>query len=137
MTTWFLTTLLIAMVVVWMEKRRSVSENHRATWCVAILARRIEEQWNACAVAPAFDERFAMLINAAWTAHKNKRRSHAIEETKPLIFEAPERGIDHPQCRAMTSSVTSRRRRAHTRCRTARGPPSVVGEDVRGRDDNP
>jgi len=123
MMTWLLQTMLVAMAVVGFERQRSVNDTHRTMWRVAIIAGWIEEQWHVGAVAPSFGERFAMLVNAAWTAHKDKRCSRALEETKPLITEASERGIDHPQRRAMPPSITSSRSRARARRRTARGPP--------------
>ena len=121
--TWLLQTLLVAMAIVVFEKQRIVDDNHRPMWRVAIIAGWIDKQWHVGVVAPSFDERFAMLVDTAWTAHKDKRCSRAIEETKPLITEASEGGIDHQQRSMKPSSVTSSRSRAHARRRTARGPP--------------
>jgi hypothetical protein len=123
MMIWLLQTLLVAMAVVGFEKRGSANENHRTIWRVATIAGRIEKQRHADAVAPSFDERFAMLVDAACTGHRDKRCSRAIEKTKPLITEASDGSIDHPQRSMMPPSVTSSRSRAHARRRTARGPP--------------
>jgi hypothetical protein len=137
MLTWLLPTLLVTMVIAWFWKQCSVNDSTRSTWLVAILVGRIETQRNADAVAASVGEHLAMLLDAKGRAQKSKRCTRAIEETRAFIAEASEAGLDQPQRSMRSSSVTSSRRRGRARRRTARGPPSVVGENGRGRNDNP
>src|SRR5271165_3761693 len=65
----------------------------------------LEQQRSADTVALAFDERFAMLVDAEWMARENKRVGRALKEAKLRIGEACVEGVDFPPRRELDKGV--------------------------------
>src|SRR6267143_342468 len=55
-----------------------------------------EQQQQADMTALAFDERFALLVEAEWRARENKRLAHALQEAKLKLSQAGLAAIDYP-----------------------------------------
>ncbi len=64
-----------------------------------------EQVQNAKSQALAFDERFAMLVDAEWTHRENTRFKRALREAKLKIAQACVEDIDFPAKRDLDKSV--------------------------------
>ena len=68
-----------------------------------------EQQQQADMTALAFDERFALLVDAEWRARENKRLARALQAAKLKLSQACVEAIDYPARRELDkrSSVSS------------------------------
>jgi DNA replication protein DnaC len=85
--------------------REPTMEKLQAMRLGAMAAAWAEQQRSADVVALAFDERFAMLVDAEWMARENKRLRRALQEAKLRIAEASVEGIDYPPRRELDKAI--------------------------------
>ena len=64
-----------------------------------------EQQQQADMTALAFDERFALLVDAEWRARENKRLARALQDAKLKLSQACLEAIDYPARRALDKAV--------------------------------
>jgi len=64
-----------------------------------------EQQQQADMTALAFDERFALLVDAEWRARENKRLARALHEAKLKLSHACIEAIDYPARRELDKAV--------------------------------
>jgi DNA replication protein DnaC len=64
-----------------------------------------EHQQQADMTALAFDERFALLVDAEWRARENKRLARALQDAKLKLSQACLEAIDYPARRALDKAV--------------------------------
>ena len=64
-----------------------------------------EQQQQADMTALAFDERFALLVDAEWRARENKRLTRALQDAKLKLSQACLEAIDYPARRALDKAV--------------------------------
>ena len=64
-----------------------------------------EQQQQADMTALAFDERFALLVDAEWRARENKRLARALHEAKLKLSHACLEAIDYPARRELDKAV--------------------------------
>jgi DNA replication protein DnaC len=71
----------------------------------AMAAAWTEHQQQADMTALAFDERFALLVEAEWRARENKRLTRALHDAKLKLSQACLEAIDYPARRALDKAV--------------------------------
>jgi DNA replication protein DnaC len=71
----------------------------------AMAAAWSEQQQHADMTALAFDERFALLVEAEWRARENKRLARALQEAKLKLSHACLEAIDYPARRELDKAV--------------------------------
>jgi DNA replication protein DnaC len=71
----------------------------------AMAATWTEQQHQADLVALAFDERFALLVEAEWRARENKRLTRALQEARLKLAQACIEAIDYAARRELDKSV--------------------------------
>ncbi len=64
-----------------------------------------EQQQQADTTALAFDERFALLVDAEWRARENKRLARALQEAKLKLSQACVEAIDYPARRELDKAL--------------------------------
>jgi DNA replication protein DnaC len=64
-----------------------------------------EQQQHADVSSLAFDERFALLVEAEWLARENKRLTRALREAKLKLTQACIEAIDYPARRELDKAV--------------------------------
>src|SRR5712692_10537682 len=64
-----------------------------------------EQQQQADMTALAFDERFALLVEAEWRARENTRLGRALHEAKLKLSQACLEAIDYPARRELDKAV--------------------------------
>jgi DNA replication protein DnaC len=64
-----------------------------------------EQQPQAEITALAFDERFALLVDAEWRARENKRLTRALQDAKLKLSQACLEAIDYPARRELDKAV--------------------------------
>ena len=64
-----------------------------------------EQQQQAEMTALAFDERFALLVDAEWRARENKRLTRALQDAKLKLSQACLEAIDYPARRELDKAV--------------------------------
>src|SRR6266852_5432004 len=64
-----------------------------------------EQQQQADMTALAFDERFALLVEAEWRARENKRLARALQDAKLKLSQACLEAIDYPARRELDKAV--------------------------------
>ena len=64
-----------------------------------------EQQQQADLTALAFDERFALLVEAEWRARENKRLARALQDAKLKLSQACLEAIDYPARRELDKAV--------------------------------
>src|SRR6266545_4645317 len=64
-----------------------------------------EQQQQADMTALAFDERFALLVDAEWRARENKRLTRALQDAKLKLSQACLEAIDYPARRELDKAV--------------------------------
>ena len=64
-----------------------------------------EQQSQAEMTALAFDERFALLVDAEWRARENKRLTRALQDAKLKLSQACLEAIDYPARRELDKAV--------------------------------
>ena len=64
-----------------------------------------EQQQQAEMTALAFDERFALLVDAEWRTRENKRLTRALQDAKLKLSQACLEAIDYPARRELDTSV--------------------------------
>lgn len=72
----------------------------------------IEQQSAASSTGLAFDERFAMLVDAEWTHRDNKRNGRALKESKLRYTQATIESIDYAAKRELARPSSSSSRHA-------------------------
>lgn len=65
----------------------------------------LEQQKDAAATKLAFDERFAMLVDAEWLHRENRRLARALKEAKLKLSQACVEDIDYPARRELDKAV--------------------------------
>jgi DNA replication protein DnaC len=65
----------------------------------------LEQQKDAAATKLAFDERFAMLVDAEWLHRENRRLTRALKEAKLKLSQACVEDIDYPARRELDKAV--------------------------------
>src|SRR5713226_4148911 len=71
----------------------------------AMAAAWSEQQQHADMTALAFDERFALLVEAEWRARENTRLARALQEAKLKLSHACLEAIDYPARRELDKAV--------------------------------
>jgi DNA replication protein DnaC len=71
----------------------------------AMAAAWTEHQQQADMTALAFDERFALLVEAEWRARENKRLARALHDAKLKLSQACLEAIDYPARRELDKAV--------------------------------
>jgi hypothetical protein len=71
----------------------------------AMAAAWTAQQQQADMTALAFDERFALLVEAEWRARENKRLTRALQEAKLKLSQACLEAIDYPARRELDKAV--------------------------------
>jgi DNA replication protein DnaC len=71
----------------------------------ALAAAWTEQQQQADMTALAFDERFALLVDAEWRARENKRLARALQEAKLKLSQACLEAIDYPARRELDKAL--------------------------------
>jgi DNA replication protein DnaC len=87
-----------------------------------------EQLQNAKIQALAFDERFAMLVDAEWTSRENARFKRALREAKLKIAQACVEDIDFPARRDLDKAVV----RNLASCRWAQEHQSILISGMTG-----
>src|ERR1700709_282475 len=87
-----------------MTKERTLEKLHDMKLGVMATA-WLEQQRSADVGALAFDDRFAMLVDAESLARENKKLERALKEAKLRISGASIEGIEYPQRRELDKSV--------------------------------
>jgi len=64
-----------------------------------------EQQQQVELTALAFDERFALLVDAEWRARENKRLTRALQDAKLKLSQACLEAIDYPARRELDKAV--------------------------------
>ena len=64
-----------------------------------------EQQQQADMTALAFDERFALLVDAEWRARENKRLARALQAAKLKLSQACLEAIDYPARRELDKAL--------------------------------
>jgi DNA replication protein DnaC len=80
-------------------------EQLHALKLTAMAAAWTEQQPQADLTALAFDERFALLVDAEWRARENKRLTRALQEAKLKLGHACLEAIDYPARRELDKAV--------------------------------
>jgi DNA replication protein DnaC len=65
----------------------------------------LEQQSMAANSALAFDERFALLVDAEWTHRDNKRMARTLKEAKLRFGQATIEAVDYPAKRELDKAV--------------------------------
>jgi DNA replication protein DnaC len=65
----------------------------------------LEQQKDTAATKLAFDERFAMLVDAEWLHRENRRLTRALKEAKLKLSQACVEDIDYPARRELDKAV--------------------------------
>jgi len=65
----------------------------------------LEQQSTAASSALAFDERFALLVDAEWTHRDNKRMKRSLKEAKLRFGQASVEAIDYPAKRELDKAT--------------------------------
>ncbi|HEX2647474.1 MAG TPA: IS21-like element helper ATPase IstB [Candidatus Dormibacteraeota bacterium] len=71
----------------------------------AMAAAWTEQHQQADMTALAFDERFALLVDAEWRARENKRLTRALQEAKLKLSQACIEAIDYPPRRELDKAL--------------------------------
>ena len=71
----------------------------------AMAAAWTEQQQQVDMTALAFDERFALLVDAEWRARENKRLARALQEAKLKVSQACLEAIDYPARRELDKAL--------------------------------
>jgi len=80
-------------------------EKLKALHLEALCAAWIEQQGRTDVGALAFDERFAMLVDAEWLHRENRRLGRALKEAKLRLAQACIEDIDYPARRELDRAV--------------------------------
>lgn len=85
--------------------REPTIEKLHAMRLLAMAAAWDEQNQSANSTVLCFDERFALLVDAEWTARENKRISRALKEAKLRISQACVEEIDYSPRREIDKAV--------------------------------
>lgn len=80
-------------------------EKLRAMRLDGMAASWLEQQKDTAATKLAFDERFAMLVDAEWLHRENRRLTRALKEAKLKLSQACVEDIDYPARRELDKAV--------------------------------
>jgi len=80
-------------------------EQLQALKLAALATAWTEQQQQAEMTALAFDERFALLVDAEWRARENKRLTRALQDAKLKLSQACLEAIDYPARRELDKAV--------------------------------
>ena len=96
--------LLVTQVEEPMLNAPTVEQLH-ALKLAAMATAWTEQQRQADMTALAFDERFALLVEAEWRARENKRLARALQDAKLKLAHACLEAIDYPARRELDKAV--------------------------------